>query len=246
MRLTRIYQQQPLNEGSEINLSQEAVHHLTRVLRLTVGSEFVVFNGEGGEFKAKIIAMQKKIVTARVGAFNPMNPESPLQIILGQAIIRSEKMDYTLQKAVELGITHFMPLITERSWKLPYDRLEKRLSHWQAVIVNACEQSGRTQIPSLEEPILFQDAINKIQATIRAILIPNLTQTQLPIIKTCHRVAILVGPEGGWSKIETILALDAGYIPVQLGPRILRAETAGLVATTVFQGLFGDISLNLV
>lgn len=246
MRLTRIYQQQPLREGWEINLSEEAVHHLTRVLRLTVGTEFIVFNGEGGEFKAKIISMQKKIVAVQVGTFNPINRESPLQIILGQTIIRSEKMDYTLQKAVELGVTHIVPLITERSWKLPLDRLEKRLSHWQAIIVNACEQSGRTQIPTIEKPISFQDAINKIKADIRAILIPNPTQTLPLLVKPCANVAVFVGPEGGWSEIETTFALEAGYLPVQLGPRILRTETAGLVAMTVFQGLFGDISLNLV
>lgn len=249
MRLTRIYQQQPLNIGSTITLSKEATHHLTRVLRLSVGAEFTLFNGKGGEFKSKIISVAKKIVSVQVEEFNPIDRESPLQIILGQAVIRSEKMDYTLQKAVELGVTHIVPLLTERSrssLKLSSEQLEKRLQHWQAVTITACEQSGRTQIPTLAKALPFKEAINEIKADIRTILTPNPTQVLSQWDKSCHCVAILVGPEGGWSENETKLAIGGGYLPIQLGPRILRTETAGLVAVTFFQGLFGDISRNLV
>ena len=250
MRLTRIYQQQPLNTGSTITLSKEASHHLTRVLRLSIGAEFILFNGEGGEFKSKIISLEKNIVSVQVGEAITIDRESPLQIILGQSVIRPEKMDYTLQKAVELGVTHIVPLLTERSrssLKLSSDHLDKRLHHWQAIIIAACEQSGRTQIPTLEKALPFKEALTQIKADIRTILMPNAIEKYPPLTKKSrHCVAVLVGPEGGWSKIEINLAMAADYLPIQLGPRILRTETAGLVAITLLQALWGDISFNLV
>ena len=248
MRLARIYQQQPLNSGKLIHLSKEAAHHLIRVLRLDVGAEFILFNGEGGEFKAHITSVQKSSVSAQIDAFNPINSESSLQIILAQTIIRPEKMDYVLQKSVELGVTHIIPLITERCLlpKLSPERWEKRLAHWQAIMINACEQSGRTKIPTVARAVTFKTALDQIKADIRIILAPNATQTLPQLAKSCHCAAVLVGPEGGWATSEMNSALAAGYLPLQLGPRILRTETAGLVALTLLQATYGDISLNLV
>ena len=248
MRLTRIYQQQPLSAGDTLCLTKEASHHLVRVLRLAMGTEFILFNGEGGEFKAKIISLQKNIATVQVGEFNSINRESPVQTILAQSVLRPEKMDYTLQKAVELGVTHIVPLITERSslFKLSPERWQKRLAHWQAILINASEQSARTQIPTVARAVPFRAAITEIKADLRIILMPNATQTLPQRSKLCHRVAVFVGPEGGWSETETQFATDAGYLPLQLGPRILRTETAGLVALTLLQAVWGDISLNLV
>lgn len=248
MRLTRIYQQQLLNTGKMIHLSKEASHHLMRVLRLAVGAEFILFNGKGGEFKATIIAVQKKIVSAQVGELSAIDRESPLQIVLGQSVIRSEKMDYTLQKAVELGVTHIVPLLTDyshSSLKLSSERLEKRFQHWQAVIIAACEQSGRTQIPSIEKPLSFEKTIGKIKADIRILLTPGPKKNCVPLAKA-RRILVCVGPEGGWSEKEIKLAKESAYRLLPLGPRILRTETAGLVAITLFQALLGDISLNLV
>lgn len=248
MRLARIYQQQPLNSGEIIHLSKEAAHHLVRVLRLSVGAEFILFNGEGGEFKASIMAFHKNKVSVQVGAFNPTNSESSLQIILAQSIVRPEKMDYVLQKSVELGVMQIVPLITERGFlpKLSPDRWEKRLVHWQAVLINACEQSGRTKIPTVTRAVAFKTAIGQIKADSRIILAPKAIQTLPQLAKSCHCAAVLVGPEGGWSESEMNRALAVGYLPVQLGPRILRTETAGLVALTLLQAAYGDISLNLV
>jgi len=178
MRLTRIYQPQPLITGNLIRLSSAATHHLVRVLRVTVGTEFILFNGEGGEFLARIISCKKDSVTIQVCQHSPINRESSLQIILGQTILRAEKMDYTLQKAVELGVTHITPLISERSLlKLSAERWAKRSAHWQAVIVAACEQSGRTRIPLISRPMPFGVAIDEIKADIRVILIPDAAQT---------------------------------------------------------------------
>jgi 16S rRNA (uracil1498-N3)-methyltransferase len=247
MRLTRIYQPQSLTTGEIISLSKAAAHHLVHVLRVTVGTEFILFNGEGGEFSAKIISFKKDSVVVQVGTRSQHNRESPLQITLGQSISRPEKMDYTIQKAVELGVTRIVPLLTERSFlKLSAERWGKRLMHWQAVILAACEQSGRTQIPSISKPLTFEAAINEIKADIRVILIPDVAQTISKVTIPVSCVAVLVGPEGGWSETEANLAIAAGYVSIQLGSRILRTETAGLVAMTLFQGAFGDISLNLV
>lgn len=248
MRLARIYQQQPLNSGKTIHLSKEAAHHLVRVLRLDVGAEFILFNGEGGEFKARITSVQKNSVSAQIGTFNPIDNESSLQIILAQTLVKPEKMDYVLQKSVELGVTHIIPLITERCLlpKLSPERWEKRLAHWQAILINACEQSGRTKIPTVTRAVAFKTALQQIKADIRVILAPNATQTLPQLAKSCHCAAVLVGPEGGWSESEMKSALAADYLPVQLGPRILRTETAGLVALTLLQAAYGDISLNLV
>jgi 16S rRNA (uracil1498-N3)-methyltransferase len=247
MRLTRIYQQQPLSEGETLCLSKEASHHLVRVLRLAVGAEFILFNGEGGEFKAKIIALAKNSVVVQIGKFNPINRESPVQTILVQSVLRPEKMDYTLQKAAELGVTHIVPLITERCslFKLSPERWQNRLAHWQAILINACEQSGRTQIPTVTRAVPFKTAITEIKADMRVILMPNVASTSSTLAKACHCVAIFVGPEGGWSEAETQQAMAAAYLPLQLGPRVLRTETAGLVALTLLQTRFGDISLNL-
>ena len=248
MRLARIYQQQPLQSDKIVQLTEEAAHHLIRVLRLKEGAEFIIFNGEGGEFKAKLIAVQKKSVSVQIGAFNSIDTESPLQIILAQSLLRPEKMDYVLQKSVELGVTQVVPLITERCVvpKLSPDRWEKRLAHWQAIMINACEQSGRTRIPTVTRGVVFKTALSQIKADARIILAPNATQTLPQSSKSCHCAAVLVGPEGGWSENEMNSALTAGYLPRQLGPRILRTETAGLVALTLLQAAYGDISPNLV
>jgi 16S rRNA (uracil1498-N3)-methyltransferase len=248
MRLTRIYQPQALSSGEIYHLSLEATHHLIHVLRLSVGAEFILFNGIGGEFTAKIIALEKKRVCVQVGKFNPINRESPLQIILAQTITRPDKMDFVLQKAVELGVTHLVPLITARCslQKLTSERWQKRLLHWQAILVSACEQSGRTRIPTLSSAVSLQTALQDIKADLRFMLRPDTTQAFPRVIQSCHRVAVLVGPEGGWSETEIKLAKEQGYLSLQLGPRILRTETAGLVALTLLQALLGDISLNLV
>lgn len=248
MRLTRIYQPQRLSEGETLDLPKEVSHHLVCVLRLPVGSEFILFNGKGGEFKAKIVSLHKTIASVQVGERNAINRESPVQTVLAQTLLRPEKMDYTLQKAVELGVTHIVPLFTERSslFKLSPERWQKRLAHWQAILISACEQSGRTQIPTVVSAVPFRTAITEIQADLRVILMPNVTNTLPQLSKLCHRVAVFVGPEGGWSETEIKLATDASCLPLPLGPRILRTETAGLVALTLLQAVWGDISLNLV
>jgi 16S rRNA (uracil1498-N3)-methyltransferase len=241
MRLTRIYQPQALNTGQIVNLSKEAAGHLVRVLRLQVGDEFMVFNGKAGEFRAIIIELNKGTVTVKLGEFDAVSRESSLQITLAQAVLRSDKMDYILQKAVELGVTRFIPLLTAHSTlKLVPERWQKRSLHWQGVMLAACEQSGRTRLPKLENPMTFDVATTAIKADQRIILQPCAKQT-INSLPCCQSVALLVGPEGGWSENELKCARVAAYSPMHVGPRILRAETAGLAAVSILQSAWGDL-----
>jgi 16S rRNA (uracil1498-N3)-methyltransferase len=247
MRLTRIYQQQDLRSGEDFCLSKATAHHLIHVLRLAVGSEFLLFNGRGGEFKAKINSLQKDSVAVQIGEFKDIDRESPLQINLMQALIRPEKMDYVLQKATELGVMHITPLITERAvLQLSPERWKKRLAHWHGIVINACEQSGRTRIPTIASPIPFAAGICDLATDIRVILVPQVPPSPLQLTKANTHVTLLVGPEGGWSTTEINFAVQQGYMPIRLGPRILRAETASLVAISLLQNVLGDIALDLV
>ena len=241
MRLTRIYQPQALNTGQIVSLTKEAAGHLIRVLRLQVGDEFIVFNGKAGEFRAIIIELNKSMVKVKLGKFDAVNRESSLQITLAQAVLRSDKMDYMLQKAVELGVTRFIPLLTAHSsLKLAPERWQKRSLHWQGVMLAACEQSGRTRLPKLENPMTFDVATTSIKADQRIILQPCAKQT-INSLAQCQSVVLLVGPEGGWSENELKCARVADYSPIQVGPRVLRAETAGLAAVSIVQSLYGDL-----
>jgi 16S rRNA (uracil1498-N3)-methyltransferase len=241
MRLTRIYQPQALKAEQILNLSREAAGHLIRVLRLQVGDECIVFNGKAGEFRAMITEVNKSTVTVKLGEFDAVSRESPLQIMLAQAVLRSDKMDYVLQKAVELGVTRFIPLITAHSTlKLAPERWQKRSLHWQGVMLAACEQSGRTRLPKLENPMTFDVATTAIKADQRIILQLG-TKQNINSLSSCQSVALLVGPEGGWSENELKCARVADYCPMHIGPRVLRAETAGLAAMSILQAQYGDL-----
>lgn len=242
MRLTRIYQPQALRSGQIIHLSKAAAGHLLRVLRLTRGAECIIFNGDGGEFTAKIIESTKNSLAVQLGQFNEVSRESPLNIILAQAVLRSEKMDYILQKSVELGVTRFIPLLTAHSTlQLATERWQKRCQHWQGVMLAACEQSGRTARPYLDNPMTFDKALSAVEADKRIILSPQATRNRSLLSPSDRSIAVLVGPEGGWSDHEVKSAAGLGYSPLQLGPRILRAETAGLAALSILQNLQGDM-----
>lgn len=241
MRLTRIYQPRALSTEQIVNLSKGAAGHLIRVLRLQVGDDFIIFNGKAGEFRATIIELNKNAVIVKLGEFIPVNRESSFKIILAQAVLRSDKMDYMLQKAVELGVAHFIPLLTAHSTlKLAPERWQKRCLHWQGVMLAACEQSGRTHLPKLENPMTFDLATTAIKADQRIIL-QACAHQKISTLSACQSVALFVGPEGGWSENELKWARVADYTPMHLGPRILRAETAGLAAISVLQGLYGDL-----
>lgn len=242
MRIPRVYQAAKLSSGLELMLSPDAAIHLVRVLRLVVGSILCIFNGESGEYAATIVSIKKNQVVVRIGEYTFIGVESPLRVYLGQGISRGEKMDYTIQKAVELGVSRITPLLTERCGvKLSTERWEKRLQHWRAIIIAACEQSGRNAIPAIDEPKSLFDWVVELQADLKLVLDPKGEKKLSEISSKPVTVSLLIGPEGGLTELEINLALQHGFANLCLGPRILRTETAAVAAIAILQSYFGDM-----
>jgi 16S rRNA (uracil1498-N3)-methyltransferase len=242
--MTRIYQRIPLSPDAMIQLDDQASHYVAHVLRAAINEELIIFNGEGGEYSAVITAINKKNTTVKIKKFNPRESESSLELYLAQGISRGEKMDYTIQKAVELGIKKILPLLTERSTvKLDEERRIKRQQHWQSVAISACEQSGRNHVPVVLMPESFTKGLSMLSADWKFLLSPtsNRRLKELPIQSTQH-IILLIGPEGGLSENEIQEASRNGFLPLNLGPRILRTETAAVAAITALQCYFGDLN----
>lgn len=240
--MTRIFQAIPLAVGQVVSLDAQASHHLARVLRANVGEAITIFNGEGGEYAGTIVQIDKKQVSVELKQYDPREAESSLNICLAQGISRGEKMDFTIQKAVELGVKSIVPLFTERcNVKLDRERSEKRLQHWQSIVVSACEQSGRNFIPTVSEPQQYQPWVNDATADMKLVLSPHVKH-KLSELNVAHdaRIILLIGSEGGLSEREMGAAFAAGFLPLRLGPRVLRTETAGIAALAALQSLFGD------
>ncbi len=244
MRIPRIYTPAPLQSGTTIELDENGFSHAVRVLRLTEGSPLILFNGEGGEYAATLCDVEKKRASAAIGAHSPRECESPLPIMLGQCISRGEKMDFTIQKAVELGVSEIVPLFSERCGvKLDKERSDKRTSHWQNTIISACEQSGRNRLPRLHTPLSLEQWLGTVTASCKLVLDPCASHSLAQLPKPEKNLALLIGPEGGLSDAEIERAIKSGFTGIRLGPRILRTETAGLVALSSIQQLWGDLGL---
>jgi 16S rRNA (uracil1498-N3)-methyltransferase len=242
MRIPRIHQAGPLAPGAVVELGDSAANHVARVLRLPVGAELTLFDGIGGEYAARIHAIGKRSVTAEVGEYRAREAESPLAITLAQGIAKGERMDYTIQKATELGVVRLVPLVTERcNVRLSGERWEKKLQHWQAVAISACEQCGRNRIPTIEQPLTLTAWLAQDSTELRLTLDPLATGGINTISTKPQEVSLLVGPEGGLSEGELVAAQRAGYRGIQLGPRVLRTETAGVTALAVLQARWGDL-----
>jgi 16S rRNA (uracil1498-N3)-methyltransferase len=244
MPISRIFQATSLAVETHLVLDGPASHHLARVLRAKIQDEVIVFNGEGGEYHGKISHIDKKNVTVLLTLFVSREAESTLHLTLAQGISRGEKMDYTIQKAVELGVSRIVPLLTERcNVKLDDERREKRFQHWQSIVVSACEQSGRNRIPELLAPQSLSNWLPIVQADQCFVLAPGAEKSlqQFSLLKSAQ-VVLLIGPEGGLSQIEISQSLQKGFAPLALGPRILRTETAAVAALTALQCCFGDMS----
>jgi 16S rRNA (uracil1498-N3)-methyltransferase len=241
MRIPRIFTPQSLTTGAAIQLEESASRHLSQVLRMQEGRPLIVFNGEGGEFSASIQQINKKNVSIVLGEFTQENRESPLQLELAIGISRGERMDWVLQKATELGVTRIIPLLTERTEvKLDQDRQEKKLQHWQQIIISACEQSQRNLLPELTRPQSITDYLNYTKSEFKFVLHHRDSKSLPTTDKTPQTVSLLIGPEGGLSETEIDLSINKGFKPLTLGPRVLRTETAPLVAMSVVQYLWGD------
>jgi 16S rRNA (uracil1498-N3)-methyltransferase len=243
MSIARIYQATPISTQTTLRLDEKASHHVARVLRSKINDSLTLFNGQGGEYFAKIIKIDKKYVTLDVIEFVEREAESPLELYLAQGVSRGEKMDYTIQKAVELGVKKIIPLLTERSTvKLDAERREKRLQHWQAIIIAACEQSGRNTVPEIVLPQALENGLRSCEADFHFVLTPRASKPLATLsIHDKQRVVLLVGPEGGLTDEEIDYAKMNKFLPLCLGPRILRTETAAVAAITALQCYFGDM-----
>lgn len=242
----RFFYPDKLGSGADVHLPPEAAHHAARVLRLAVGEPVVLFNGRGGEFEAHITRLDRGEVWVKTGVYHDRGRESPLDIVLGQGLSSGDRMDLTLQKAVELGVGAIQPLATERSIvKLSGERARRRAEHWQNLVIAACEQCGRNQVPTVAELLRFDEwlaAMGPRPAAdeLRLLMSPDAQQSLKSLPSPPRRIVMLAGPEGGLSPQEAALAQTFGFMPVRLGPRVLRTETAALAALAAMQALWGD------
>ncbi|MBB3103875.1 16S rRNA (uracil(1498)-N(3))-methyltransferase [Azomonas macrocytogenes] len=238
MRLSRFFVDLPLSLGQH-DLPEAQAHYIGRVLRLNAGSEVQLFDGSGVEYLGELTEVGKKSARVELREALPGLPESALQVHLGQGLSRGERMDWAIQKATELGATEITPLFSERcEVRLNDERTDKRLSHWRQIAISACEQCGRSVLPVIHAPQALADWLQRTEAELRLVLHP--VATPLPEHARPQSLALLIGPEGGLSEAEVHQALEAGFQGARLGPRILRTETAPVVALAVAQQLWGD------
>jgi len=244
MRVTRVHVELPVVAGGEIELPEHAANHLARVLRMGVGDQCIVFNGDGHDYPARLVEVGKRVVRVAIGPGIAVGNESPLRLTLLQGIARGEKMDLILQKATELGVASVQPLYTQRSEvKLDGARADKRLAHWRGVVVSACEQCGRAVVPGVSMPQSLAPALAILPpGGLRLILDPDAgaSLSRLDIDRLLP-LCLAVGPEGGWSPQDIEHLQAAGFTGVRMGPRVLRTETAGITAIAALQVLHGDL-----
>lgn len=242
MRIPRIFHPDPLIVDNEVQLSSDATNHIVNVLRLKPGHPLVLFHGDDSEYSAELIVSEKRRAIALVDAKLSISVESSLSIHLGQGVSRGDRMDLVMQKAVELGVTEITPLITERCGvKLSKERWEKKHSQWQKIITGACEQCGRNRIPILHPPAELSEWTSESTNQLRLTLHPKAEKSIRHLQVPPKGVRLLIGPEGGFSDQEVYLTEETGFQTVQLGPRVLRTETAALAAISVLQALHGDL-----
>ncbi|MEA3278755.1 MAG: 16S rRNA (uracil(1498)-N(3))-methyltransferase [Pseudomonadota bacterium] len=240
MRLPRIFVDLPLRAGARLTLPPASSEHLVRVLRLRSGDPLVLFNGDGRDYAGRLQTPGRNGALVEVGSAGDVEPSPLLSVHLGIGVSKGERMDFALQKAVELGVARITPLFTERSVvRLAGERLDRRQRHWYRVVVGACEQSGRRRLAELETAVTLDGWLSSNHPY--PILLDHRSPTPLPSLPApAGELTLLVGPEGGLAKREKAWARQSGFAGVRLGPRILRTETAPLAALAAIQTLWGD------
>ncbi|MCE9679287.1 16S rRNA (uracil(1498)-N(3))-methyltransferase [Shewanella sp. AS1] len=242
MRIPRIYQTGELATDKLVMLDSEAAGHVGRVLRMGSGEQLELFNGDGCNYLSEIIEASKKHVQVKVLAKAINDAESPLNLHLGQVISRGDRMDFTLQKSVELGVNTITPLFSERCGvKLSGERLEKKIQQWQKIVISACEQSGRSVVPQVREAMSLEQWCSEQSEAIKLNLHPRASHGINGLALNTARVRLLIGPEGGLSEAEIAMTETHAFTDVLLGPRVLRTETAALTAISALQLKFGDL-----
>ncbi|QCR35081.1 16S rRNA (uracil(1498)-N(3))-methyltransferase [Nissabacter sp. SGAir0207] len=242
MRIPRIYHPEPLASGSSIMLSDEAANHVGRVLRMSAGQHLHLFDGSNQVFPAEIAQVDKKSVRVTLGDGVVEDVESPLDLHLGQVISRGEKMEFTIQKSIELGVSTITPLFSERCGvKLDGERLAKKIQQWQKIAIAACEQCGRNRIPLIREAMPLDVWCKEEDGSLKLNLHPRASQSINTLPLPVEKVRLLIGPEGGLSADEIAMTATVGFTDILLGPRVLRTETTALTAITALQVRFGDL-----
>ena len=238
MKNIRLYQNTMFKLGDKVSLEKNNEHHLLKVLRFPVGKIITLFNGDGFDYQATVIST-KKICKVEVISQQKNESESSLDLTLAQGIVKGEKMDFLIQKAVELGVTRIMPIQTERSVvKLKVDKVAKRIDHWQKIANHACGQSGRSVIVDISIPQTLTDLLNRPDHN--GFVLHHRATENLQTMEKPSKATILIGPEGGLSDTEIKQSIEAGFRPLSLGKRILRTETASLAAIANMQLLWGS------
>ncbi len=238
----RLYCPLPLSAGAPLDLPEAAAHHASRVLRLRNGDELTLFNGDGGEFAARVERIDARLVQVSLGERRDVDRESPLVVTLVQGLATGDRMDYTIQKAVELGVAAVQPVTMARSVaRLDAARADKRMLHWRQIAISACEQCGRNRIPDVLPLRDLEDWLSQpTRAPLRLLLAPDAHGALTALTPPAGGIELLAGPEGGLAPEETVAAVRAGFTAVRLGPRILRTETAALAALAALNALWGD------
>jgi 16S rRNA (uracil1498-N3)-methyltransferase len=238
----RIFCDIRLGPGAQFSLPQDAANHVGRALRLRAGDALVVFDGGGGEYEATILRIDRGRVEVKTGAFRDADREAPFEAGLVQGLPEADKMDWILQKSVELGVAWIQPVVCERSVvRLSGDRAARRESHWQRVVIASCEQCGRNRVPAVRPTMAFRDWAARPGAGVRWMLDPGSDQPLAAQAPPAGPVELLVGPEGGLSERELDIAATVGFASLSLGPRVLRTETAVIAALAAVMTLWGDL-----
>jgi 16S rRNA (uracil1498-N3)-methyltransferase len=228
--------------GATVSLTDSAAHHASRVLRLKAGDALTLFNGDGNDYAGEILRTGKQGIAAKIVGMAEASSESPLRVTLAQAISSGDRMDFTLQKAVELGVATIQPLAAERSVvKLAGEKIARRREHWQNVVISACEQSGRATVPAVLLPLPLLDWLGaREEFALKLMLSPSAERTLHDLQSPAGPICLLIGCEGGFSPQEQLAATSCGFTPVKLGARVLRTETAALAALAAIQTAWGD------
>ena len=242
MQIPRFYVDAPLRAGGSCVLPEDSAHHAIHVMRLREGDDAVLFNGRGGEYAARVASIQKLRIALDVLQHKPVERESPLQVTLLQGVSTGDRMDYTVRKAVELGVAAIHPVLATRSVARPKgERADNRRTHWQKVVISACEQCGRNRIPEVKALLPVTDALRTLAGdTFRILLSPRSELAFSKALEGKTSFVLAAGPEAGFDADEEAAFAQAGFTPVRLGPRVLRTETAALAALAALSALRGD------
>lgn len=241
MRISRLFTEAQLQAEQSLLLDEKPSHYLSKVLRASIDTQLVLFNGDGQQYPAIIRAIGKKQVEVEVLQPEQVDCESPLTIHLGIAVSKGDRMDWVVQKATELGVGAITPLNSERTeLKLKGERLTKKMAHWRNISISACEQCGRNRLPELHPYQALSEWCKGVQADSKFVL-HHRTDLKLDISRQVNSAALLIGPEGGLSETEIALAESQEFLALNLGPRVLRTETAPMAAITLLQHSWGDM-----